>query len=132
MPTELITMAGDEYTLNTTGSLLSAASLTTTQTLPDQTNTSCRGVKVVLDWLSGTGSVTLAIQGKDPTSGKYYSILTGTPASIVATTVYTVYPGVTVAANAAVSDILPRVWRAVATANNSLACSYTVGYSLVL
>lgn len=132
MPHALITTQGDEFTLNTSGSLVSAASLTTTQTTSDQTNTSARGVKVVLDWLSGTGSVTLAIEAKDPTSGKYFTLLSGVAASFVATNVYTVYPGLVAAANATVNDVLPRVWRVKLTANTANPASYTVGYSLIL
>lgn len=132
MPHELITSQGDEIVGNSSGSLISAASLTTTQTTTDQTNTSARGVKVTLDWLSGTGNVTLKIDGKDPASGKYFTLLTGGSIGAAATNTYTVYPGLTAAANVTVNDVLPRTWRVVVTANNANACSYTVGYNLVL
>jgi len=112
---------------------ITASGVTTTQTGADQTNYNGRGVKVVLDMTSvGTGNVTLSIQGKDATSSKYFTMLTGAAVSTNSTNVYTVYPGVTVAANAAVSDILPRTWRVVVTANNANATTYTVGACVIL
>lgn len=112
---------------------ITAAGVTTTQTGADQTNYNARGVLVVLDMtVVGTGSVTIAIQGKDTVSGKYYALLTGAVVSTNSTNLYQLYPGVTVAANAAVSSPLPRTWRIVVTANNANATTYTVGASLIL
>ena len=106
---------------------ITASGATTTQTGADQTNYNGRGVIVVLDMTTvGTGSVTLSIQGKEPTSGKYYTILTGAAVTTNSTNVYRVYPGLTAAANATVNDILPRTWRVVVTANNANATTYTV------
>lgn len=111
---------------------ITASGVTTTQTGTDQTNYNHRGVKVVLDMTNaGTGSVTLEIDGKDEVSGKYYAILTGAAVVSNSTNVYTVYPGITTAANAAVSDTLPRTWRVKVTANNANATTYTVGASLI-
>lgn len=116
-----------------TAALVTAAGATTTQTGADQTNYNGRGVKVVLDMtVVGTGSVTLAIQGKDAASGKYYAILTGAAVVTNVTNVYTIYPGATAVANASVSDVLPRTWRVVVTANNANATTYTVGASVIL
>lgn len=113
--------------------IITATGATTTQTGPDLPNFNGRGVKIVLNMTTaGTGSVTLSIQGKDLTSGAYYTILTGAAVTVNGTTVYTIYPGVTAAANAAASDILPRTWRVLVTANNVNATSYTVGASLIL
>lgn len=103
---------------------------TTTQTSSDFTNYNGQGVKVVLNVTSaGTGSVTLAIQGKDIASGAYYAILTGSAVTTNSTNVYTIYPGIAVTANVSASDVLPRTWRIVVTANNSNAMNYTVGAS---
>jgi hypothetical protein len=132
MPTELVTTQGDEILGNTSGSLVSAASLTTTQTTADQVNTSARGVQVTLDWLSGSGSNLIRIQGKDPTSGKYFTLLEGGSISSASTTTYTLYPGLTAVANSVVSGVLPRTWRVVALANNASPASYTVGYNLIV
>lgn len=107
---------------------ITAAGVTITQTGADQTNYNGRGVTVVLDMTSiGTGNVTLSIQGKDNASGKYYTIFTGAAVSTNSTNVYTVYPGITAAANVSAAAVLPRVWRVVVTANNANATTYTVG-----
>ena len=112
--------------------LLASAARTTTQTGADNDNIGGPGIVVVLDMTTvGTGSVTLEIQGKDVTSGKYYALLTGAAVVTNSTNVYTVYPGMTVVANASVSNVLPRVWRVVVTANNANSAVYSVGYCLI-
>lgn len=87
----------------------------------DQSNPSCRGVKVVVDISAqgGTPTTTVKIQGKDKASGKYFDLLTSAALGAVATTVLTLYPGVTTAANVAVSDVLPDTWRVIATVAGS-------------
>jgi hypothetical protein len=79
----------------------------------DQTNVNGRGMALTIDITvqGGTPTTTVTIQGKDPVSGKYYTILVSTALAAVATTVLRVYPGITAAANLAASDILPRTWR---------------------
>lgn len=114
-------------------SLVASASYTTTQTGTDQTNYNHRGLIVTLDMTTvGTGSVTLEIDMKDPVSGKYVALLTGSAVTTNVTNIYTVYPGNTVSANVSVSTILPRTWRVKVTANNANAATYSVGASLVL
>ena len=108
--------------------LINASASTTTQASADQKNYNGRGCIIVLDVTNaGTGSITLAIQGKDRVSGKYYAILTGTAVTTVSTTIYRVYPGLTAAANATANDLLPRDWNVQVTANNANAMTYTVG-----
>lgn len=116
-----------------TAALITAVAATATQTGADQTNYNSRGVVVVLDAtaVNAVGSFTLSIQGKDAASGKYFTLLTGAAVSTVSTNVYTLYPGVTVAANAAVSNVLPRIWRVVATYNSGTNLTFTVGASLI-
>lgn len=113
--------------------LLTSSSRTTTQTSADLVNYNGRGLYVVLDMTNvGTGSVTLAINAKDAISGKYYALLTGAVVNTNSTNVYKIYPGITVAANAAVSDALPRTFQIVVTANNANAATYSVGYSVIV
>lgn len=114
-------------------SILASGARTTTQTGTDQTNYNHRGIHVVLDMTTvGTGSVTLSIEGKDVVSGKYYAILTGAAVTTNSTNVYKIYPGLTGAANATASDILPRTFRITVTANNANSATYSVGASLIL
>ena len=92
-----------------------------------------RGLKVILTTTAiGTGSITVSIQGKDPASGTYFTILAG--AAVVTNTqnVYTVFPGAPVAANVSANDELPATWRIVVTANNANPATYTVGFSTLV
>lgn len=114
--------------------ILESESRTTTAqgTSGDLENPNMRGVHVVLDVTdAGTGSVTLSIEGKDQVSGKYYTLLTGAAVNSNSTNLYKVYPGLTAAANAVVSDIVPETWRVKVTHGNSNAITYSVGASLV-
>lgn len=84
----------------------------------DQTNETGRGLQVVVRNTAGTGTsptVTVTIQGKDPASGEYYTLLASTAiaAGTPATTTLTVYPGIAVAANASANTILPTAWRVI-------------------
>lgn len=104
---------------------------TTTITGSDVTSDlGARGVTVYVKTTAiGTGSITVTIQGKDVASGDYYTLLAG--AAITTNTVnrYTVYPGLTAAANVVASDALPAVWRVLVIANNANPATYTVGWS---
>lgn len=106
---------------------------TATQTQADQTNNTARGIKVVLDMtnVASGPSVTLEIDGKDPASGKYYSILTGAAVTTVSTNVYTIYPSLSAVANSVSNDVLPHTWRVKVVSNNSNSGTYSVGASLL-
>lgn len=97
-----------------TGALLTLAAASASVNSNDQTNLNGRGIKVVVDItaISGTTpTLTITIKGKDPTSGKYFILLASAALSTVATTVLTVYPGLTASANVVASDVLPKTWR---------------------
>lgn len=115
------------------GGLLLGVGQTLSQNTTDLTNLNGRGLKLFVNMSAvGTGSVTVTVQGKDPTSGNYYTILAS--AAIVANgfTSYTVYPGAPVAANVSANDILPRTWRVLATANNANPAAYSVSASVIV
>lgn len=113
-------------------SILASAARTTTQTSADQTNFNHCGIHIWLNVTSaGTGSVTLALNGKDSVSGVYYPILTGAAVTTNSFTRYTIFPASTAAANSVVNDFLPRLFQIVVTANNANSVTYSVGYSLV-
>lgn len=119
---------------NTDRTIFASAARTATVNGADLTNRAGRGVKIVIDATaaSATPSVVFTVQGKDPTSGKYYTILVSAAVTGVSTTVLTVYPGATVAANLAVSDVIPRTWRVIATHGDADSITYSVGYSIIL
>lgn len=100
--------------INAHGSLLTLAAAAASANSPDQQNFLHRGVKVVVDVtvLGGTTpSITVTIKGRDPVSGKYFTILASAVITATGTTVLTVYPGATAAANLTANDNLPDTWR---------------------
>lgn len=105
-----------------------AGAYTTTQIQADQSGGGGRGIRVTLNVTNaGTGSITLEIDAKDPTSGIYTSLLTGSAITANGTTIYEVYPGLTPVANSVVNDVLPLNWRIKVTANNANSITYSVG-----
>lgn len=118
---------------NEEATLLASAARTTTQTSADIVNYDGLGaLAVVLDVTSaGTGSITISIDGKDSTSGKYYNLLTGAAVTTNSTNRYRVGPTLAAVANSIAQDYLPRVFRIVVTANNANSMTYSVGYCLI-
>jgi hypothetical protein len=113
--------------------LLASAARTTTQTSTDIINYNGRGIKVwLIVTVAGTGSITLAINAKDPGSVAFYPLLTGAAVTTISNNPYTLYPGLTAVANQTVNDILPRTFQIVVTANNANSMTYSVGYSIIL
>lgn len=115
------------------GGKLTSASRTTTQTGADILNDTNQSVlSVVLDVTNaGTGSVTVLIEGKDVTSGKYYTLLSGAAVTTNSTTRYIVGPWITSVANSIAQTMLPYTFRVSVTANNANPITYSVGYSLL-
>lgn len=116
-------------------SALTSLARTATTTVADQTNHNHRGIIVTLDATvnaGSAGSITLSINGKDVLSGKYYLMLAGVAVTTVGTSQYTIYPGLTTAANVTANGILPRTFQIVVTANNGNPVTYSVGYTLIV
>lgn len=101
----------------------------------DFTNNTCRGVKVIIDITAITGTsptLTVTIQGKDAVSGKYFTILASAALNATGTTVLTVYPGLTNAANVTAADLLPRDWRiSPVIGGTTPAVTATISYMLL-
>lgn len=128
-------LAGNENSDNIV--LLTSAAITANSNSTDQTNTSYRGIKVYLatgGFGASESTMTVTIQGKDPVSGNYFTILTSASLSASAFVVLTVYPGITASANVSASDVLPKSWRVSYAASNwgtggstlGIACAYIV------
>jgi hypothetical protein len=112
--------------------LLPSLARTTSPTIADRTNDHCKGVVVCVSVTSaGTGSITAKIQGKSAT-GLYYDILSSAAITTNSTNTLTVYPGITATSNVSASDVLPRTWRVVVTANNSNSVTYSVDATTIL
>lgn len=117
-----------------TVTIYESAARTATPTPADRTNTTARGVHVIIDVtaVTSTPSVVFTIQGKDSVTGKYYTVLTSAAIATVSTTVLRVVPGITDAANLAVSDQIPYDWRVIATHGNANSITYSVAANLVI
>lgn len=114
------------------GTLLASAARTAAVNSSDKTNKGrARGVVVIIDItaITDTPVVTVTIQGKDPVSGKYYTILASAGLDAVATTVLRVFPGATAAANLAANDSLPSTWRVSVAVADADPATYSIGYS---
>lgn len=85
-----------------------------TVTSADQENVNGRCLTVVVSITAITGTtptLTVTVQGRDPVSGAYYTLLTSAALNAVATTPLYVCPGTTEAANTRASVPAPRTWR---------------------
>lgn len=116
---------------NTEGTAIASAARTATNNSADIINYNGRALIAVLNvTVAGTGSVTLSIQGKDPVSAAYYTILAGAAVTTVSTNVYVVGLGITETANVDVAFPLPRTFRVLITHNNANSITYSVGYTI--
>lgn len=110
--------------------LLASAARTTAQTSAvfsaEEVQSSDFVFNVTLD--PGTASVTPSIEGKDPVSGVFYTILTGAAVAATGITVMRVGPTIIAAANVAANAMLPAEFRvSVAVADaESLTYSFSV------
>lgn len=106
---------------------------TASQTSPDLPNPYGRGVKVFVNTTAiGTGSITVTIQGKDPASGAYFTLLASAAIVTNLLTVLSVYPGLPATANVSANDVVPRTWRVSVVANNANPATYTIGACVIV
>lgn len=115
------------------GTALASAARTATVSSADITNYNGHGLLVFFDCTASavTPSITLKIQGKDPASGKYYTILESAAITGTATNVYRVDPLLTAAANTIAKDLVPDTFRITMTHSDADSITYSVGYCLV-
>lgn len=115
---------------------LNLANATASANGADLTNTGSRGavfvIKITAIAGSDTPSATFTVQGKDPLSGDYYTILATAALTATGTTVLRVYPGLTASANATASDVIPNLFRVICTTGGTVTdLDATVGALLV-
>lgn len=84
-----------------------------TFTSKDLDNFFRKGIKLTgnISAISGGASVLVSIEGKDPVSGQYTTILVSAAKTGTGAFTLTVYPGIAASANVSASDILPKTWR---------------------
>jgi hypothetical protein len=126
----------DKVRNNTQGTLLASQARTATALSPNQTNYNARGVILFLNVTtsSGTGGITVTVQGVDPVTGSNSSIFTASSA-ITGTGIkkYILYPGASGGSIDSIAGIpLPRTWFIQVNHSDSSSYTYSVGYSLIL
>lgn len=88
-----------------------------------------KGIHIILDVTdlhADTPSITLALQGQDPVSEKWYDLITGSAVDTVSTTVYRMFPG-----SDDTNDQLTFKWRVVVTHADTKDISYSIGANLL-
>lgn len=126
----------DRWRNNAEGTLLASAARTTTASSSNQTNYNARGVMIFLNVTvaSGTGGLTVRINGIDPVSGALRGIPTApTIVTAVGHYNYVMYPGASGGVVSSVSALpLPRSWMVQVSAGDASSYTYSIGYSLIL
>jgi hypothetical protein len=116
---------------NTSISLLPSVVRTATNAVTLRTE-GARGIAVVLKITAGTTLDIIAkIKGIDPVSGEKWDILASASKTGAGTTVLTVYPGITVAANVSASYCLPEDVEVELVHGNSNNATYTVSAQML-
>lgn len=107
---------------------LASAARTATVSSSDLVNYNGRLLSVVINVsaAAATPSVVPTIEGKDPISGTYYTILTGAAITATGITVLRIGPGITAVANVAVADMVPRTYRVTMTHADADSITYSV------
>jgi hypothetical protein len=114
--------------------VFASAARTASENSADLTNPFARGVVVTIDATASaaTPSVVFTIQGLSSLGSDYYTILASVAVTGAGQTVLRVYPGLTAAGNLVASDVLPRIWRVAAVANDADSLTYSVSANLIL
>lgn len=100
--------------------------------LPNDGNTAA-SVSVNISAIAGTTpTITFTVEGKDPASGTYYTLLASTALNATGLVRLLVGPGLTAAANAAANAYLPPVFRVKWVVGGTLpVVTGTIGVALV-
>jgi len=123
-------------TCNRNITVLASGNRSSTTASADQTNCGAVGVIIWFDVTAvpGGDTVQLQLQGKDPVSEKYVTILQSGTVNSVSIVQLVVYPGVTDTASqydAENDSPLPRTWRVNVVHSGSGTFTYSVGASYV-
>lgn len=124
---------------NIARTIFASALRSVTHNSADQDNINHRGVQLVVNISAETAggsthTIVVTIQGKDPASGSYYTLLASANLTATGTTILTVHPSVVASANVAASHSLPRTWRVLVThtADGASNMTYSVGANLLV
>lgn len=113
--------------------LLPSESRTGSVDSPSQVNKEGQGAHIIIDVTDypAAASITPTIQGKDPASGKYYTILESKPIVALGLTRLTIRPGVTAIEKVSANDQLPVDWRVHVEHADGDAITYSVGANVM-
>lgn len=117
-----------------TNTVFSSANRIDAANSTDQNNYTYRGAIVVVDitGFDGGTNVTFTIEGKDPESGKYYTVLASSAKTATGTTVLQVYPGMAASTNLKADQPLPKTWRVAVTKNGTFTnLTYSVSATMI-
>lgn len=119
-----------------TAALVTLTSATAGGNSADQTNANGRGLQLGINITAITGTsptLTVTVQGKDPASGQYYTLLQSAALTAAAFTLLTIYPGAPSTANVSTPQVLPRTWRVLyAIGGTTPSVSATVSASVII
>lgn len=126
----------DKWKNNQDGTALASAARTTTTNSSSITNYNASALAIFLNVTvaSGTGGLTVRVQGIDPVSGSVIA-LNAAPTAVTAigTTLYVIGLGASGGGAAqATSAPVPRTWRVAVTHGDASSYTYSVGYSLIV
>lgn len=112
------------------GTLLVSAARTADAASADQDQSNFGGGHIIVNVTAAvTSTLTVTIQGKDPISGSYYTILAGTALTGTGMQILKVFPGIAGVAGGSVSDTLPDSWRVNAVKGDASSWTYSIAYS---
>lgn len=119
--------------MNTSGTYLASAARTATPTKQTKTNRDNKGIIAIINVtaVSASPSVVFTIQGYDPASQTWYTILASAAITGTGQTVLRVHPDLTASPNLIAKDFLPDRWAIDAVHADSDSITYSVGYILV-
>lgn len=115
--------------------VLASDARTASSDSPEVLNENGRGVDVIIKVSAVPGggvSATFTIQGKDPVSGDFYTLLASAAITATGTTVLRVFPGATVTANVSANAALPRVFRVSVAHSDAGSFTYSVGANITV
>lgn len=122
-------VSGGKGTLPQGAELLASTARTADTTSDEFHPLGAQGLIVVIDMSvdPGVDTVAFSVQGKDPVSGQWYTILTSAALTAVAVTVLQIHPALTVVANLAASALVPEKVRVFADHSAATTTTYSVG-----
>ena len=118
------------------GTLATLTAASASGVCADQTNVQWRGVVVSIDVTAITGTspdLVVTVQGKDPVSGVYYTLLASASITAAGFSTLTVYPNAPATANVSEPLPLPYEWRVIYTIGGTTpAVTATIGAVVIV